>query len=159
MVSGAAGLKATAAIAVFAMLVMSSQGHPRTKVLCSNCPLLCGTNCSAVVEANCNSTCSPPVAECDRCKSQVLQGCCQNFCSSSNGNSSYSCCPNDCISGSCTTCSCDNCITTVQTNCAFPCSMHASDILRCEACRNGVGQQCYTSCISACNDHCVKKDC
>ncbi|KAG2562940.1 hypothetical protein PVAP13_8KG304600 [Panicum virgatum] len=101
----------------------------------------------------------PPVAECNRCKSQVLQGCCQEICSSGNGTSSYSYCPNDCISGNCTTCSCDNCITAVQTSCAFPCNMHASDLLRCEACKNGVGRLCYTSCISACNNHCMKKNC
>ncbi|PUZ45352.1 hypothetical protein GQ55_8G215900 [Panicum hallii var. hallii] len=159
MVSSAAGLKAATAVAIFAVLVMSSQGHPRTKPLCSDCPSLCNTNCSAVIAATCNSTCSPPVAECDRCKSQVLQGCCQDFCSSSHGTSSYSCCPSDCIGGNCTTCSCDSCNAALQDRCTFACSMHASDLARCEGCKNGVGQQCYSPCISACNDHCVKKDC
>ncbi|CAL4987142.1 unnamed protein product [Urochloa decumbens] len=143
MVSDSGGLRAAAAIAVFAVLVMSSQGHPRTKPLCSDCPSLCGANCSAVVAAECNSTCSPRVAECDSCKSQVLRGCCQSFCSNSNDTSTIStCCPSDCISGNCAAC-----------------SWHASDISRCQACQQGVGQQCYTSCIGACNDHCVKKDC
>ncbi|CAL4992180.1 unnamed protein product [Urochloa decumbens] len=160
MVSGAAGLRAAAAIAVFTVLVMSSQGHPRTKPLCSDCPSLCGANCSAVVAAECNSTCSPRVAECDSCKSQVLQGCCQNFCSNSNDTSTIStCCPSDCISGNCVACSCETCTTAVQNSCAWPCGWHASDISRCQSCEQGVGQQCYTSCIGACNDHCVKKDC
>ncbi|KAG2562944.1 hypothetical protein PVAP13_8KG268400 [Panicum virgatum] len=144
------------AVAVFAMLVMSSQGHPK-KPLCSDCLSLCNANCTPVVDARCSYDCSPPVAQCDSCKSQILPQCCLDFCSGSNGNSSYSCCPDDCISGNCTTCSCDNCITAVQTSCAFPCSMHASDILRCQNCRSGAAQQCYTPCMSACNDHCVKK--
>ncbi|CAO2142189.1 unnamed protein product [Urochloa humidicola] len=160
MVSGAAGLRATAAIAVSALLVMSSQGHPRSKPLCSDCPSLCNTNCSAFVAKECNSTCTPNMAECDRCKSLVLQGCCQSFCSTSNDTSTISsCCPSDCISGNCTACSCETCTTAVQNSCSWPCSWHASDMLRCEGCQRGAGEQCCTSCISACNDNCVKIDC
>ncbi|OEL20240.1 hypothetical protein BAE44_0018741 [Dichanthelium oligosanthes] len=160
MVSGAAGLKAAAAVAVFAVLVMSSQGHhPKRWPLCSDCQSQCSTNCSATVAAECSSDCSPPQASCDSCKSQVLQGCCQDFCKSSSGTGSNSCCPNDCIGGSCVTCSCDNCTTTVQNNCAPACNLHEDDQLRCQACRNGAAQQCFPSCLSACNDHCVKKDC
>ncbi|RCV38779.1 hypothetical protein SETIT_8G169400v2 [Setaria italica] len=160
MVSGAAGFRAAAAIAVLAVLVMSSQGHPSKKPLCSDCPSLCNTNCSAVVAAACAVDCSPPVGQCEGCKSQVLRGCCQSFCSSSNDTSTVSsCCPSDCISGDCGTCSCDNCSAAVQNNCAWPCSMHASDMMRCNACRYGAAEQCATSCISACDDHCVKKDC
>ncbi|CAL4980356.1 unnamed protein product [Urochloa decumbens] len=160
MVSGAAGLRAAAAIAVFAVLVMSSQGHPRTKPLCSDCPTLCGANCSAEVAKECNSTCSINVAQCEACKSQVIQACCQSFCSSSNDTSTVSsCCPSACISGNCTACSCNTCTTAVDNSCAFPCTMHASDILRCQSCQQGVGQQCSISCLSACNANCVDKDC
>ncbi|CAL4983776.1 unnamed protein product [Urochloa decumbens] len=151
----AAGLKAAAAFAVFAVLVVSSQGHPRTKPLCSDCQSLCDANCTAMVIASCTEECNFQ-AGCDSCKSQVLQFCCQSFCSSSNDTSTVSsCCPSDCISGSCVSCSCDNCDTAAQNSCRSACSD-----LRCRACQNAVGQQCNISgCVADCNDHCVKKDC
>ncbi|CAL4980357.1 unnamed protein product [Urochloa decumbens] len=149
MVSGAAGLRAAAAVAVFAVLVMSSQGHPRKKPLCSDCPSLCNTNCTAEIAQKCINECSFQYG-CDQCRSQVLQSCCRNFCSNSNGTSSLSCCPNGTSSVTC----CDNCDSVVINNCASPCSD-----LSCMACQNGIGQQCRESCMSACNGNCVNKDC
>ncbi|CAO2144585.1 unnamed protein product [Urochloa humidicola] len=163
MASGAAGLRAAAAIAaVFAVLVMSSQGHPRTKPLCSDCQSLCNTNCTAFVAEACNSSCSLPPGQCEGCESSVLKACCQSFCSSSNDTSTVSsCCPSACISGgNCTSCSCEFCsAAVVQNSCSVPCSMHASDMMRCNACKAGAGQYCNESCMSACNDNCVKIDC
>ncbi|TVU46550.1 hypothetical protein EJB05_06091, partial [Eragrostis curvula] len=159
MVSGAAGLRAAADVVVLAMLVLSSQGHPTKKPLCSDCPSLCSTNCSAFIDAASNGTCSPPIEPCNSCKSQVLRGCCQDFCSSGNEtNSISSCCPSDCISGDFATCSCDNCKTKVEQTCGWAaCGMHASDRMRCDNCKMGAAQACFPSCNSACNDNCVKK--
>ena len=148
--ASATGLMAAAALAVFAVLVMSSQGLPRKKPLCSDCSSLCNTSCTAIAAANCSSYCSTFPWE--QCKSQVLQACCQSVCSSSTGTSNISCCPSDCMGGDCQTCSCDNCNTAVQNVCS-----DASN-LRCQSSQNGIGQDCLSPCISDCNDHCTKKD-
>ncbi|KAF8700102.1 hypothetical protein HU200_034465 [Digitaria exilis] len=131
MVSGAVGLKTPVAIAVLAMLFMSSQGHPRTKPLCSDCQPQCNTNCTAIAA--------------------VGQACCQKFCGGSDGTSSFSCCPNGTSS---VTCSCDSCKSDIQNSCTSPCSD-----LRCMACRDGFGKQCNQSCLDDCNNNCVKKNC
>ncbi|CAL4992198.1 unnamed protein product [Urochloa decumbens] len=170
MASGASGLQAAAAaaIAVFAALVMSSQGHPRTKPLCSDCPSLCVAtpNCTAFVAEACNSSCSLPPGQCEGCEASALKACCQSFCSNSNDTSTVSsCCPSDCItisgsSSNCTSCSCGFCsAAAVQNSCSWPCTMHTSDMMRCNACKSGAGQQCATDCVSACNNNCVKNDC
>ena len=153
MVSGAAGLRATVVIAIFAVLVMSSLGHPRNKPLCSDCSSLCNTNCAAMVMANCSNECNYQFS-CQQCQSQVRQACCKNFCSSSDGTSSYSCCPNNCVDGDCSTCNCDNCNAAIQNSCISACSDRY-----CRACQFGISQQCMSSCLTDCNDHCVKKDC
>ncbi|KAG2562946.1 hypothetical protein PVAP13_8KG305100 [Panicum virgatum] len=154
MVSGsAASLKVAVAVAVFTVLVMSSQGHPRKKPLCSDCGSLCNANCTAMVTETCRNECNFQFA-CDQCKSQVRQACCQNFCSSSNGTSIYSCCPNGCVDSDCATCSCDYCDTGVENSCTSPCSDRY-----CRLCTWGIEQQCLPSCISDCNNNCVKKDC
>ncbi|CAL4992177.1 unnamed protein product [Urochloa decumbens] len=150
MALGAAGLRAAAAIAVFTVLVMSSQGHPRTKPLCSDCSSLCNTNCTAEIAEKCINECSFQGA-CDQCESQVLQSCCQNFCSSSDGTSSFSCCPNGTSS---VTCNCGNCNSAAQSSCTSPCSE-----LSCMSCQFGIGQQCRDSCMSACKENCVNYDC
>ncbi|RCV38781.1 hypothetical protein SETIT_8G169600v2 [Setaria italica] len=95
MVSGAVGLKAAVAVAVLAVLLMSSQGHPRKK----DCASQCYNNCTAIAA--------------------VLQACCQNVCSSNGATSSLSCCPNGTSS---VTCNCDNCNIAVQNVCATTCS-------------------------------------
>ncbi|PVH34447.1 hypothetical protein PAHAL_8G219900 [Panicum hallii] len=132
---------------------MFSQGHPRNKPLCSDCSSLCNTNCTAMVNANCSNECSFQFS-CQQCQSQVRQACCQDFCSRSDGTSSYSCCPNNCVDGDCSTCTCDNCNAAIQNSCTSACSDRY-----CRACQSGVAQQCMSSCLSDCNDHCVKKNC
>ncbi|KAF8700101.1 hypothetical protein HU200_034464 [Digitaria exilis] len=150
MVSGASGFRAAvAAVAIFAVLVMSSQGHPK-KSLCSDCPSLCSANCTAVIAEKCSNECSYQY-DCDQCKAQVLQSCCKSFCSHfSDGTGSFSCCPNGTSS---VTCSCEYCDSPVQNSCTSACSP-----LTCMACTDGIGQQCIPPCMSDCNDHCVKKD-
>ncbi|XP_062201449.1 uncharacterized protein LOC133903967 [Phragmites australis] len=150
MASGAAAaFKAAAVVSVFAVLALSSHGHPKTGPLCSQCASQCNTNCTASAAANCNSYCSAP-SGCQSCIDQVLQGC-QNCCN--NSTSSSDCCGNGCA-GDCVTCGCD-CNSIVGIRCAPACK---PNYLACQACKNAVGQQCHTSCNSACNDNCVKKD-
>ena len=144
-------IKAAATVAVFALLAMSSHGHPKTGPLCRDCSSQCDTNCSAIVAANCSSYCNPPPG-CDGCKTLVLQMC--QDCCNSNGTSTLSCCKNDCI-GDCGTCGCTSCDIAVQNSCMFACKPNYS---ACYACTNAVRQQCLTSCNSDCNDNCVKKE-
>ncbi|OEL19906.1 hypothetical protein BAE44_0019076 [Dichanthelium oligosanthes] len=154
MASGAAALKAAAAVAVFAMLVMSSQGHPKTGPLCSDCASQCSTNCSAITAANCSSACSgnyPP--ECYSCLDRVYNAY-ENCCSNDTINSGLSCCDNGCF-GDCITCGpCDvNGLLTVR--CMGVCQLDNS---ACQACKDAATKQCNTDCNSACSKICVKKD-
>jgi hypothetical protein len=150
MASTAAALRAVAAVAVFAMLVMSCRGHPKTGPLCSDCASLCYTNCSAVAAAECGSDCNTPPG-CDGCKTTVVQYC--QDCCNSNGTSTYSCCDNGCI-GDCGTCGCTSC-DVVLIKCRSACNPNYSG---CQACSDAVRHQCETSCNTACNENCVKKE-
>ncbi|XP_062201514.1 uncharacterized protein LOC133904053 [Phragmites australis] len=133
MASGAAALNAAAAVAVFAVLVMSSQGHPKTGPLCSDCVSLCSTNCTAYIASSCREQCDTP-SGCQDCKNQVLWGC-QDCCSKG-------------------TCSCD-CNSTIVNACRLACSPRYAS---CQSCRSGITQTCYSTCNSDCNNNCVKKD-
>ncbi|CAN6181952.1 unnamed protein product [Urochloa humidicola] len=148
MASTASAVKAAVVVAVFAVLLMSCRGHTKTGPLCKDCASQCYANCSAIAAANCSSYCSPP-AGCDSCRTLVLQLC--QDCCNSNGTSTLCCCKNDCIGE----CGCTSCDIAVQNSCVYACTPNYS---ACQACTNAVRQECDTSCNSACNDNCVKKE-
>ena len=149
--SGAAALKAAAFVAVFAMLVMSSQGNPRTGPLCSNCASQCSTQCGTITATNCSSACGYP-PECYSCLDRVYNGY-EDCCSNATINSSLSSCDNGCF-GDCVTCApCDvNGLMTVR--CMDVCKLNKT---ACQACEDTVSQQCNASCNKDCSKTCVKK--
>ncbi|KAG0517210.1 hypothetical protein BDA96_09G069000 [Sorghum bicolor] len=129
----ASGAAATAAVAVFAILVLSSLGRPETGPLCSDCALLCTVNCTTQIDTTCRSYCENPLAARQSCEKQVFQACTVSSCC--NGN-----CSRDCIS-------------VAKDACQF---VHDNSI-DCESCRGGILQSCPLACNSDCNSTCVKK--
>nr|CAB3497081.1 unnamed protein product [Digitaria exilis] len=132
---GAAALNAMAAIAIFAVLVMSSQGHPK-KPLCSDCPELCRANCSAqlsaALPAECVSSCDQtPPPQCAVCKSQLLQEC-QDCCG--NATRTGACCTGGCVGDGCgDTCGCD-CSSYAGNACMYACKTRSNPEEYCSNC-------------------------
>ncbi|CAN6217379.1 unnamed protein product [Urochloa humidicola] len=151
MASGSAALKvAAAAVAVFAILVMSSQGNPRMGPPCSSCASQCNTTCGFITAQNCSRACDYP-PECISCLDGVASAH-DNCCSNATIYSTISCCDNGCV-GDCVTCSpCDlNGLLTVR--CLDVCQLNNS---ACQACKDAVSQQCNTGCNKDCSKTCVK---
>ncbi|KXG21458.1 uncharacterized protein LOC110430620 [Sorghum bicolor] len=133
MAFGAAAAAYAAAVAVFAIMVLSSLGHPETGPLCSDCGLLCTMNCTTEIATKCRSYCENPSAGRQYCQRQVFQACTLSFCC--NGN-----CSRDC-----------------DLEAQNGCHVHDTTI-DCQSCRGGVLQYCIPTCNSNCNSTCVKKD-
>jgi hypothetical protein len=154
MASSAAALKTAAAtVAVFAVLVISSQGNPRTGPPCSSCGSQCNSTCGTVTATNCSSACGYP-PECYNCLDRVYNGY-ESCCGNATINSGVSCCDNGCLGDCYEKCGpCDvNGLMTVR--CRDVCKLNST---ACEACEETVSRQCNASCNKDCSKTCVKKD-
>ncbi|AQK84636.1 uncharacterized protein LOC100278974 precursor [Zea mays] len=130
----ASGAGAAAAVAVFAIMVLSSLGHPRTGPLCSDCGSMCTANCTGEVATSCRSYCENPLAARQSCERQVLQACTVSFCCYGN-------CTRDCNLEAHNACQ----------------SVHDTTI-DCQSCTGGIFQSCFPACNSNCNSTCVNKE-
>ncbi|CAN6217380.1 unnamed protein product [Urochloa humidicola] len=153
MASGAAALKAAAAtVAIFAMLVMSSQGDPRTWPPCSYCGFQCNITCGTVAATNCSSVCSY-TPECYTCLHLAWTGYGECFSNETIYNS-VSCCDNGCY-GNYMTCGPCDIKSVIRARCVDVCNFDNS---ACETCKDAVSQQCNTACSRDCSKTCLKND-
>ncbi|KAI5003924.1 hypothetical protein ZWY2020_031167 [Hordeum vulgare] len=134
--AAAGGASLLAAVAVFSMLIMSSQGNPRP--LCSDCEPQCRTNCTAEVETTCREYCTRGGGPRESCRSSIFERCTANGdCSGSNGTS---------------TCDCN----TMAEN---TCLSVTDGTLQCRPCMSNIYDQCFHPCTNDCNNRCKKKGC
>ncbi|CAL5081041.1 unnamed protein product [Urochloa decumbens] len=153
MASGAAALKAAAAIAVFSMLVMSSQGDPKTGPPCSYCEFQCNITSGTVAATNCSSACSYN-PECYTCLHLAITAYGECFSNETIYNS-VSCCANGCY-GSYMTCGPCDFRTVLRACCMDVCNFNNST---CETCKDAVpSSTCNTDCSRDCSKTCVKND-